>query len=84
LHGVEVSDPYRWLEDGRAPEACAWLSAQCECARPFLEIPHREKIRARLAELMKVDAIGFPIERQGTRLCVECSRKSCHSLASFS
>ena len=35
LHGVEVPDPYRWLEDGAAPETRAWLSAQQEYARPF-------------------------------------------------
>ncbi|HEY6298379.1 MAG TPA: prolyl oligopeptidase family serine peptidase [Candidatus Binatus sp.] len=65
LHGVEVPDPYRWLEDGAAPETRAWLSAQKEYARPFLDTPIRERIRARLAESMKIDAMGFPIERKG-------------------
>jgi prolyl oligopeptidase len=65
LHGVEVADPYRWLEDGAAPETRAWLSAQQEYARPFLDTPIRGRIRERLAELMKVDAIGFPFERRG-------------------
>ena len=65
LHGVEVRDPYRWLENGSAPETRAWLSAQDEYARPFLDTPIRERIRARLAELMKVDAMGFPFERRG-------------------
>ena len=65
LHGVEVPDPYRWLEDGAAPETRAWLSAQQEYARPFLDTPIRGRIRKRLAELMKVDAIGFPFERRG-------------------
>jgi prolyl oligopeptidase len=65
LHGVEVPDPYRWLEDGAAPETRAWLSAQHEYARPFLDTPVRERISARLAQLMKIDAMGFPIERKG-------------------
>jgi prolyl oligopeptidase len=65
LHGVEVPDPYRWLENGSAPETRAWLSAQDEYARPLLDSPIRERIRARLAELMKVDAMGFPFERRG-------------------
>ena len=65
LHGVEVPDPYRWLEDGSAPETRAWLSTQDKYARPFLDTPVRERIRARLAGLMKVDAMGFPIERRG-------------------
>ena len=42
LHGVEVPDPYRWLEDGAAPETRAWLSAQDEYARPLLDTPIRE------------------------------------------
>ena len=65
LHGVEVPDPYRWLEDGSAPDTRAWLAAQHEYARPFLDTPIRERIRARIAELMKVDAMGFPFERRG-------------------
>jgi prolyl oligopeptidase len=65
LHGVEVPDPYRWLEKGDAPETRAWLSAQEEYARPFLDIPIRKQIRVRLAELMKIDAMGFPAERRG-------------------
>src|SRR5260370_3283678 len=65
LHGVEVPDPFRWLEDGAAPETGAWLAAQQEYARPSLDTPNRERIRERLAELMKVDAMGFPFERNG-------------------
>jgi prolyl oligopeptidase len=65
LHGIEVPDPYRWLEDGDAPETRAWLSAQDEYARPLLDTPVRGRIRARLAELMKIDAMGFPFERRG-------------------
>ena len=65
LHGVEVSDPYRWLEDGTAVETRSWLSAQREYARGFLDIPVRQRIRARLVDLMKTDAVGLPIERHG-------------------
>jgi prolyl oligopeptidase len=65
LHGVEVPDPYRWLENGSAPETRAWLAAHHEYAWPFMDTPDRGRIRARLAELMKVDAIGFPFERTG-------------------
>jgi prolyl oligopeptidase len=27
LHGQEVHDPYRWLEDGGTPEVRAWDAA---------------------------------------------------------
>ncbi len=63
LHGVEVPDPYRWLEDGAAPETRAWLSAQQEYARPFFDTPAREAIHRRLAELSRIDTVSVPIER---------------------
>ena len=28
LHGREVADPYRWLEDGEAPDCVEWLAHQ--------------------------------------------------------
>ena len=65
LHGVEVPDPYRWLENGTAPETRAFIAAQQKYARPFFDIPERERIHSRLAQLMRTDAMGLPIERQG-------------------
>ena len=28
LHGVDLVDPYRWLEDDGSPETRAWIDAQ--------------------------------------------------------
>ena len=28
LHGVEIKDPYRWLEDQESAETRAWIDAQ--------------------------------------------------------
>ena len=28
VHGVEIVDPYRWLEDQESPETRAWIEAQ--------------------------------------------------------
>lgn len=51
-HGVEIADPYRWLEDDRAPETAAWVKAQNELTFDYLgAIPYRDVYRARLTEI---------------------------------
>lgn len=65
IHGVEVPDPYRWLEDGASPETRAWIAAQQAYAAPFFQTPDRERIRNRMAELTKIDVVGIPFERRG-------------------
>ncbi len=65
IHGVEVADPYRWLEDGASAETRAWIAAQQKYAAPFLNTPARERFRVRLVELMRRGAIGTPTERNG-------------------
>jgi prolyl oligopeptidase len=59
LHGVEVRDPYRWLEDESAPDVRAWTAAQGTYARSVLDaLPGREAIAARLAEALDCGALG--------------------------
>src|SRR5713226_7464090 len=65
MHGVGVADPYRWLEDGQSAETRAWLAEQQEYALPFLNTPERERFHRRLSDLVKIDAVGFPIYRNG-------------------
>jgi prolyl oligopeptidase len=36
FHGVEVRDPYRWMEDLRSPELAAWIEAQNTLSEPQL------------------------------------------------
>ncbi len=66
IHGVEIVDHYRWLEDQESPETRAWIDAQNAHAESLLAgRPSREGIRQRLTELMKIDRIWSPIERGG-------------------
>jgi prolyl oligopeptidase len=66
LHGVEIADPYRWLEEQWSPKTRAWIEEQNAYTRALLDaVAGRQWIRRRLAELMKVDAVGVPIERGG-------------------
>lgn len=62
LHGVEVTDPYRWLEDQNSPRTRAWLEEQTAYTRAYFDtIPGREQIRDRVKELMVFkEAISEP------------------------
>jgi prolyl oligopeptidase len=66
LHGVTISDPYRWLEDQTAPETRAWINQQNEYTHKLLDSwPGRGRLEKRLAELKKVERISSPVERDG-------------------
>lgn len=64
LHGVTITDPYRWLEDKDSPETRAWLKQQNEYTDSLLgALPGREAIRKRLTELLKIETISVPSVR---------------------
>ncbi|HET9622554.1 MAG TPA: prolyl oligopeptidase family serine peptidase, partial [Kofleriaceae bacterium] len=59
-----IRDPYRWLEDERAPEVQRWMDAQDAYARGELaRSPARAAYAARLKELFYFDAVSAPIHR---------------------
>jgi prolyl oligopeptidase len=59
LHGVEVRDPYRWLEAGDDPEVRAWVAAQNAYTRSVLdELPERPAVAARIRAALDVGALG--------------------------
>jgi len=56
LHGVSVTDPYRWLEDQNSPQTRAWIEEQTLYARAYLDsIPGRDRIRERIREFLAVE-----------------------------
>ena len=64
LHGVKITDPYRWLENQNSPETRAWLEAQDKFARSYLDaIPGRAKLRTDFEALLKIDNVGMPTVR---------------------
>ena len=66
LHGVTITDPYRWLEDQDSAETRAWLDGQNQYTQAYLTgIPGREKLRQRLTEISRVDSVGTPTVRHG-------------------
>jgi prolyl oligopeptidase len=51
-HGVSVTDNYRWLEDGAAPEVRTWTAAQNTRTRDWLDAtPLRDALAADLKDL---------------------------------
>src|SRR5579864_8179053 len=67
LHGVSVTDPYRWLEDQESPRTREWLQVQTRYARSYLDsIPGRERIRERIRELLDIETYDSLL-RAGSR-----------------
>jgi prolyl oligopeptidase len=56
LHGVPMTDAYRWLEDQDSPQTRAWVVEQAHYARNYLDsIPGRDHIRERIREFLAVE-----------------------------
>ena len=64
IHGHEVADPYRWLEDPDSEQTKAWLAAQVELYASYLaSLPGREQLTERLSELLAAGEVGPPVWR---------------------
>jgi prolyl oligopeptidase len=68
LHGHEVADPYRWLEDGDADEVAAWVTAQNGRTRATLDArPDRRAWLERLVSLLEL-TISTSVRLAGERV----------------
>lgn len=66
LHGIEVADPYRWLESADSPEVKAWVEQQNRLTQSVLEgLPGRDQIRERLNTLLDIGSISTPRPAKG-------------------
>jgi len=67
LHGVPVTDPYRWLEEQNSPRTRKWIDEQTQYARTYLDsIPGRDRIRKRIREFLEVETYES-VEKAGNR-----------------
>lgn len=67
LHGVQVADPYRWLEDEKSGEVQEWVKAMDAYSRKRLNsLPGRCGLAGRLEELSYFDYKSAP-KRKGER-----------------
>ena len=65
-HGTAVADPYRWLEDADSDETKAFVDAQNKLVRAFVDGPTRERIKARLTDLINYPRFSPP-RKEGDR-----------------
>lgn len=62
-HGIEVSDPYRWLEDDMSNETGEWVKIQNKVTSKFLgKIGFRKKLERRIKKLNDYEKIGAPFK----------------------
>ena len=65
--GTSVADPYRWMEDVDAPQTTAWVKAEGDLTRSYLDaIPQRNAIRDAYRKLIDYEKVSAPY-RQGKR-----------------
>jgi len=66
LHGRQIPDPYRWLEDDQSEETAAWIKAQNETTNAYLaQLSARDELKARLTELMNFERFSLPYRKGG-------------------
>lgn len=61
--GTTVNDPYRWLEAEANEDSAVrnWVNAENDITGDYLaQIPYREQLKTRLAELMNYPKMGVP------------------------
>jgi prolyl oligopeptidase len=67
IHGVEIVDPYRWLEEQDSSQVREWIAAQNAYTHSILEPrPMREGIYRRLMEMYRHESISEPEEESGS------------------
>jgi prolyl oligopeptidase len=66
MHGVQVADPYRWLEDPDSPETRAWIDAENAITEEFLAgAAAREPLKRRLTDLWNYERWSLPMREGG-------------------
>jgi prolyl oligopeptidase len=63
--GMQVKDPYRWLENDLSEETEAWVKAQNEVTyNYFNQIPFRDKVKQRLTKIWNFERYT-PLSKKG-------------------
>jgi prolyl oligopeptidase len=60
-HGVQVADPYRWLETDTSKETSDWVKSQNDVTFAYLKnIKYRDKVLKRLEEVFNYERLTAP------------------------
>ncbi|XP_049873327.1 prolyl endopeptidase isoform X2 [Pectinophora gossypiella] len=63
-HGIEIKDPYRWLEDPDSSETKSFIEAENNITRPYLNAcPVKKEVHDRLTELWNYPKYSCPFRR---------------------
>jgi prolyl oligopeptidase len=67
---IQVSEDYRWLEDGKSPQVQAWVEAQNKLTRDYLDsYPSRKEVAGRLKDLFSAESSTYySLTKQGNLL----------------
>jgi prolyl oligopeptidase len=67
MHGVPITDPYRWLEDQESSQTRAWIEEQTSYTRSYLDgIPGCARVRQRIHEFLSVETYDS-LQKAGNR-----------------
>jgi prolyl oligopeptidase len=81
LHGRLVADPYRWLEDADSPRTRAWSQVQDQVyERAHDTWPGRNRLRARLTELLDAGVVTPPVWRGERQYFMRRTAKQEHAV----
>ena len=62
-HGMNVPDPYHWLEDDMSLETGAWVTAQNKVTFEYLDkITFRDKLKNRIKYLYDYERVSAPFK----------------------
>jgi prolyl oligopeptidase len=59
-HGVQVADPYRWLEDPKDPAVVTWTEGQAAASRAFLDgLGQAKAVREQVTAIFKARSVSY-------------------------
>ncbi|MEO8329374.1 MAG: prolyl oligopeptidase family serine peptidase, partial [Candidatus Nanopelagicales bacterium] len=81
LHGRQVPDPYRWLEDDSDPRTQAWSTAEDELfAVQRDQWPGRGSLHSRISQLVGAGVVSVPIWRGNRHFLVRRTADQEHAV----